>query len=218
MEINRYEIYRYIGVRRGEPDERTKRLVEDCIRELQAVITPRFVSRTFPLRLLGEGVVDFSCFQVKSRHLEKNLQGCDQIILMAATIGAGVDQLIRRYMRLEVSKGVVMQAASAAMVEAYVNELNEGFREAARREGRFLRPRFSAGYGDFPLSCQSLISDVLKIEKNCGITLTDSLLMMPSKSVTAVIGMGKEDTGCELEGCEVCSHRADCLYSRVQEE
>ncbi len=214
MEINRQEIYRYLGMKPGEADERIRDLTEACIREIEAVMTPRSVYRTYPMHFLGDGRIDFTCFQVESQHLQKNLKGCEKIVILAATIGSGVDQLIRRYTRLEMSRGVVMQAAAAAVIEAYCNELNETLREEAAKEGYYLRPRFSPGYGDFSIEYQRLISDVLKMEKNCGITLTDSLLMLPSKSVTAVIGMGRENTHCEMDGCEICSKRQDCLYRR----
>ncbi len=214
LDINRREIYRYLGVRRGEPDERTKKTVEECVEELQQVITPRMVYRIFPLSFPEDGSIDFTCFKVRSKSLLRNLKGCEKIIIFAATIGEGVDLLLRRYNKLEVSKAVIMQAASAATIEAYCNEINQEFKEKAAKDGWFLRPRFSPGYGDFPLETQRLISDVLKMEKTCGITLTDSLLMMPSKSVTAVIGMGREHVECATEGCEVCSKRDSCQYRR----
>ncbi len=214
MEINRSEIYRYIGIKKGVPDQRIRDLVEECITEIEEVMTPRIVSRIYPMKFLPDGRIDFTCFQVKSENLRKNLKGCDQVILFAATIGSQVDHLIRRYTKLEMSKGVIMQAAAAAVIEAYCNEQNQLFKEEAKAEGYFLRPRFSPGYGDFSIEYQRLISDVLKMEKHAGITLTDSLLMLPTKSVTAVIGMGKEETDCVMDGCEVCNNRENCQYRR----
>ena len=84
-----------------------------------------------------------------------------------------------------------MQAAAAAMVEAYCNELNAGWKKEYLENGLYLRPRFSPGYGDFPLSAQKQILDGLEAGKRIGITLTEGYLMMPSKSVTAVIGVSR---------------------------
>lgn len=78
---------------------------------------------------------------------------------------------------------------------------------------RYLRPRFSPGYGDFPLDCQQRLLDSLEAGKRIGIKLTDSLLMMPSKSVTAVMGVSKKPYRCDVKGCESCGKR-DCLYRR----
>lgn len=213
MEINRREIYRYLGLGSAGPDERTEALTESCIAELTGVVSPRSFTRSFPLTFLSDGSMDFGCFTVRSENLKKNLRDCCEVILFAASLGTGPDRLIQRYSRLEMSRAVVLQAAAAAMIEGYCNEVNAALKEEAKKKELFLRPRFSPGYGDFPLEYQRELCRTLAAEKTVGITLTDSLLMMPSKSVTAVIGAGKEECGCVNDGCEVCTKK-DCLYRR----
>ena len=95
------------------------------------------------------------------------------------------------------------------------DKIIETARKEAEEEGYFLRPRFSPGYGDFPLEFQRNIGDLLQMAKNIGITLTDSLLMMPSKSVTAVIGCSKTNSNCKEAGCEVCNKSATCAFRRI---
>ena len=229
MEINRREIYRYLGIKPNmEPDAATEKLAEECIRELMEKCRPRAYARWFPLRVCsapgaeeaadpGEAadspILDFSCFQVRSRSLAKNLQGCSEVILFAATIGEGADLLARKYGRINVAKAVVMQAAAAAMIEAFCDEENEKLRAEAAEKGLYLRPRFSPGYGDFSLDHQRDFARVLEMQKTVGITLTESLLMLPSKSVTAVIGVSKQDARCVLSGCESCRN-AGCTFRR----
>ena len=212
MEAVLRETYRYLGLGGHEPDAATRALAEDCLAELKGVITPRQISRTFPLALTGTRC-DLTCFAVESANLAKNLAGCERGRLFAATLGPGPDRLLRKYGHLSPARSVVLQAASAALIEAYCDELNETWRKEAKEEGFFLRPRFSPGYGDFPLESQRLICEVLRTGKTVGITLTDALLMMPSKSVTAVIGMAKTDAGCLSAGCEVCT-KTDCAFRR----
>ena len=132
---------------------------------------------------------------------------------MAVTVGAEVDRLLARYGKLSVAKAVVMQAAAAAMVEAYCNELNAMWKKEYLEKGLYLRPRFSPGYGDFPLSAQKQILDGLEAGKRIGITLTEGYLMMPSKSVTAVIGVSRTPAACVIEGCEACGKK-DCAFRR----
>ena len=229
MEINRREIYRYLGIKPNmEPDAATEKLAEECIRELMEKCRPRAYARWFPLRACsapgaeeaadpGEAadspLLDFSCFQVRSRSLLRNLQGCSEVILFAATIGEGADLLARKYGRINVAKAVVMQAAAAAMIEAFCDEENEKLRAEAAEKGLYLRPRFSPGYGDFSLNHQRDFARVLEMQKTVGITLTESLLMLPSKSVTAVIGVSKQDARCVLSGCESCRN-AGCAFRR----
>lgn len=213
LEVNRREVYRYLGLHRHEPDERTERLVEEALAELEKAAAPRFFSRTFPLSVRPDGKLDFTCFQVESRDLSRNLKDCGEVILFAATLGTGPDRLVRRYSRLEMSRAVVIQAAAAAMIEAWCDKKNGELTKEALNQGKFLRPRFSPGYGDFSLEYQREMIRALEAEKTVGITLTDSLLMLPSKSVTAVIGAGRNEGRCEIKGCEVCGKR-DCPYRR----
>lgn len=213
MEINRREIYRYLGYGRNEADEAVTNLVEECLAELLEAASPKSVTREFPLKLLPDNEIDFTCFRTRSGNLSKNLQDCERVILFAATLGAGVDVLIRRYNRIQMSKAVILQAAAAAVIEEYCDEVNAKLKEDYEARGLWLRPRFSPGYGDFPLDSQTPVLTVLEAGKRIGITLTDSLLMAPSKSVTAVIGVSKKPHRCELGGCEVCN-KTDCAYRR----
>lgn len=217
MEVMRKEIYRYLGIR-GDADARTRDLVESVTRELQGVLTLREFHQTFPLTLFGdpENTVDFTAFRTKSRSLTRNLRGCGEVILLAATIGPGPDRLMRRYEHLEISRAAVMQAASAALIEAWCRQIDQTLREEAGKRGLYLRPRFSPGYGDFSLECQVPLLRALSAERRVGITLTESCLMLPSKSVSAVIGVSREDMRCVMEGCEICG-KTDCLYRRDRE-
>lgn len=210
---NRREICRYLGYRGNGPDQAAQALIEDCIGELRGRLAPRFFAREYPYSVTKEGELDLTCLRVRSRSLGKNLRGCKSVILFGATLGAGVDLLLRRYSALQMSRAVVMQAASAAMIESYCNLENGRLSEEYRKKGLYLRPRFSPGYGDFPLEAQKAFAQALELEKRAGIVLTDSLLMVPSKSVTAVIGVSGEE--CRFHGreggCGSCE-RTDCLY------
>lgn len=213
LRVEQKELYRYLGYGNKEPDAEIRALAEDCLKELAGAVRPRFFSREFPLRLLPDQTVDVSCFAVRSQNLWRNLQGCEKVILFAATLGTGVDLLLRRYSRLSMSRALVLQAAGTAAIEAFCDEENERLKDEYEEQGYYLRPRFSPGYGDVPLSIQRDLLGILEAEKRVGITLTDSLIMIPSKSVTAVIGAGKEPAGCILKGCESCEKK-DCRFRR----
>lgn len=213
MERNDRETLRYLGYGNQEADDSVKTLIDNCRKELEQAAAPKYISRTYPLTLRGEDEIDVSCFSTQSRNLAHNLRDCDEILLFAATLGAGVDLLIHKYNRLEISKAVVLQAAAAAMLEEYCDQVNEQLRLQYEQRGRYLRPRFSPGYGDFSLECQRELTEALETGKRIGITLTDSLLMVPSKSVTAVIGISNIQRICTVKGCEACA-KTDCAYRR----
>lgn len=211
--IDRREVLRYLGYGGHEADPTVAAIMEECIAQLEERAQFKYLTRMYPLRLGEDGMIDGTCFQTRSRHLAKNLQDCDQIILFAATLGIGVDQLIRKYGCLQMSRAVVMQAAAAAMIEACCDNVCRRLREEKEAEGWYVRPRFSPGYGDFPLECQKALLAGLEAGKHIGIKLTDSLLMMPSKSVTAVMGLSRKPYRCEVRGCEACGKK-DCTYRR----
>ena len=129
---------------------------------------------------------DMDTLAVESSHLAKALWGCDRVLLFAATVGVGIDRLIARYGRIAPAKGLLMQAVGAERVEA----LCDAFcKEYEKELGVSLGARFSAGYGDCPLQTQWDILRVLDCQKKIGIFLNESLLLSPSKSVTAFVGI-----------------------------
>ena len=129
-------------------------------------------------------------FPQESRAIARNLSGCRGVILFAATIGAGIDRLIRRYERTEPACGALLQAIGAERAEALCDVFNQEIRTKAEEHGFFTRPRFSPGFADLPLSVQPEILALTDAGRKLGITLNASLLMAPSKSVTGLIGIG----------------------------
>lgn len=212
-DINRGEVLRYLGYGGHEADARVLDLVEQCVEELGREARPRSLYMEYPLTLEANGRIDAGVFRTKSRSLSKNLKDCGRIIVFAATLGVEADRLTARYVRLQMSKAVVMQAAAAAMIEQYCDQVCSRLRDEYEAGGSYLRPRFSPGYGDFSLDCQSRLLDCLEAGKRLGIKLTDSLLMIPSKSVTAVMGVSSKPYRCGVKGCEACG-KTDCVYRR----
>lgn len=217
IEIDRREVFRYLGLRGATPDAATERAVDEAIVLLDAAVEPRQVSRRFILKWTGGNSFDIEGLRIDSQAFSRNLRGCDEVFLMAATLGMGPDRLIARAQAAgAMSRAMALQAASAAMIEAWCDEVNAELDRQARARGRFLRPRFSPGYGDFSLEAQPGIFRLLGAQRNIGITLTDSLLMLPTKSVTAVIGISDEALPCPA-GCEACD-RADCDFRDTGED
>lgn len=204
--------------------------VESCLEELERAVTPRFVFRRYQIEWAVEWaenavkarqdspqapLIQIAGMEIRSRSLSRNLQGCHSAYLMAATLGIGPDRLIARASVSQMSRAVIFQAAAAAMIESWCDEVNKMIIQEAAEEGLYCRPRFSPGYGDFPLEFQTSFARILRIQKEIGVSLTESMLMMPSKSVTAVIGLSHENRQCVLHGCETCSKSGECAFSRV---
>lgn len=177
------EILRYAGCR--EADEEVRTLLQACIREAEGRFSYKVCYRIAPVTV-EEGVCDFGAFRLPSKHLAANLSGCKEVLLFAATVGVEMDRLIAKYGRISPAKALLFQAIGAERIEA----LCDAFcKEMAKETGANLRPRFSPGYGDLPLEAQKDLFAVLDCGKRIGLSLNDSLLMSPSKSVTAFAGI-----------------------------
>ncbi|MBP5289618.1 MAG: Vitamin B12 dependent methionine synthase activation subunit [Clostridia bacterium] len=175
---DRGEIARYAGC----PGGVLPPLLEECLTEAEGVVKNRVAWRCYPVSFTEEGL-DLGFAETASRDLARNLLGCENIVLFAATAGPGLDQLVRKYSRLSPAKAQLFQAVGAERVET----LCDAFCREFGREIP-LRPRYSPGYGDLPLSLQRDVFAALNLEKALGLTLGDNLLITPTKTVTAIAG------------------------------
>ncbi|MBQ8249872.1 MAG: Vitamin B12 dependent methionine synthase activation subunit [Clostridia bacterium] len=188
--IDKGEILRYSGACGNVPE--IDALTRECLAELDGVLTYKACFRIFDVSADGT-MLDLGFTRTDSAALSKNLHGCDRIVVFAATVGIGLDRLIARYSRISPSKALVFQAIGAERIEALCDAFCAEVNELAREKGCSVRPRFSPGYGDLELSLQRDIFSVLDCSRKIGLTLNESLLMSPTKSVTAIIGIMPDD-------------------------
>lgn len=207
------EIFRYLGYKNGaRPEGGTLRMIERAEADIRAAAEPRHAKRYFALSFLDKGAVEIDGIRIESAALRRNLEGCEGAWLFAATLGAGVDRLISRLTALgRMSEALAAQAAAAAFIEDYCDEVNDALRDEAA-QGMKLRPRFSPGYGDFSIEHQRDIARELDTARRLGLTVTESLMLAPMKSVTAVIGVSRRE-GCTASGCAACG-KTDCEFRR----
>lgn len=213
MDRKTKEAIRYLGYGKNVVDADTKRLIADSFAELDQAAEQRLVYRIFELQET-EGQMAIGSLQVASKALAKNMKGCEKALMLGATLGAEVDRLLRKYELTDMARAVVLQACSAAALEEYLDMRQEELKEDLGREGWYLRPRFSPGYGDFDIRHQKQVLRMLESEKKIGLMATDSCMLIPTKSVTAVIGLSKTPISCHKQGCEVCN-KTDCTYRRT---
>ena len=160
--------------------------LKECLEAAKGAAKCRAVWRRYPLRRNGEEL-DLGFARTDTRDLRQHLEGCSEILLFACTAGAEMDRRIARAKLLSPARGLLMHAIGAQQVEGGCDRLCQ--RLAELFPDRQLTDRFAPGYGDLPLAMQRDVMEALDCGRTVGITLTDSLLMTPSKSVTAIIGM-----------------------------
>lgn len=213
MDRRTKEAVRYLGYGRNAADEKTLALIEDAFAQLEQTISPKSVWRIFDMEQTVDGRIIIGKMDIVSSSLRRNLKGCVKAVLFGATLGAGTDRLIARASVSDMAMAVVLQACAAAMLEEYCDERQLTIGAELERETLYLRPRFSPGYGDFDISYQRPLMQMLDCAKTIGLTMTDSFMMTPTKSVTALIGASSVKERCPIAGCEACG-KADCQYRR----
>ena len=185
-EISLPEALRYLGVR-GEPDARLREDLVRCAGELRGAARPRACWRIFPWE--GDGPLRGTFFRPAGEDIRRFLAGCGQVILLAATLGTEAETLLLRAQRRRIADAALLDALASAAVENVCDNLCADL--AARLFPLRLTPRFSPGYGDFPLSQQRELCAVLDVSRLLGVTLTPGGLMVPQKSVTALAGVSR---------------------------
>ena len=187
--VNVREVLRYMGMR--TTDAASVATVEECIAEAASAFRGRVCWRAFDL-YLTESTVELGWARVESHSLAKHLDGCQKTVLFAATLGFELDRLIAKYSRLLPSRALCLQALGAERIEALCDAFEQELLLQNEYKDMCLRPRFSPGYGDLPLALQRDIFSALCPARHIGLSLTDSLLMSPSKSVTAILGVASK--------------------------
>lgn len=131
---------------------------------------------------------------IPSLDLCRLFAGAREGLALAVTLGAPLDALVRRLMLTDPALGVAVGACASALVDEYIDGLLEERNAALAAEGLRLSPRFSPGYGDAPLSCQGPLLSWLEARR-IGISLTSGGLMLPEKSVTALMALRPVEVG-----------------------
>ena len=211
MKIPVEEALRYIGA--AKADAETRRLAEETARMLEARLQPRAVWRAFRLERGEAGIfLPEAGFALPGTLAERMLADCDTAALLVCTLGAGFERLEKEWEKRDMARAAVMDACGSAWTETVCDGAEEEIRE--RFPGRYLTDRFSPGYGDLPLSLQADILRATDAGRKLGVTANESFLLLPCKSVTAVIGLSDRPQGAKIRGCGYCALREDCAFRK----
>lgn len=216
--INRDEAFRYMGQRGALIAELRglAALADECEARLLNAINPKLVYAVFDIErgdnIGGSISVSGTPLKLDGESICVHLEGCGKCALMAVTLGAGVDRVIREYESSAMEKAFVADALASAAVEQMCDMAETEIQE--RLAGAHFTWRFSPGYGDLPLGIQRDLLDVLNAQKRIGLTVTDSLILIPRKSVTAIIGIADHELTPKTRGCSTCLIREKCEFRK----
>lgn len=180
--LDRREIMRYA---KSNNSTEFSAILDECIEKSWGVLNYNVGFCELKFTIKGE-LCDFEEFSVKSSSLAKVLKDAKKVFLFIASVGHGIDRLIAKYSRTSPLYALTFNAIGTERVEALSDSFVKWLEE---KHSLKALPRFSAGYGDLPLSLQEDVFALLRPEGRMGVFLSDSFIMSPSKSVTAFVGL-----------------------------
>lgn len=203
QKLNRREALRYLGGAGVQRNEVIERMMDDAEQELFRAAHPKFL-----YKIISLPDVELTVGEDIKRHLE----GCNRAALLCATLGSEVDRLIRVAQIQDMAKAVVLDSMASVAIEQVCCQADELIAE--QLPGCFLTFRFSPGYGDYPIELQKTFLTRLDAPRKIGLSASESYLLIPAKSVTAIAGISENPIPQKKRGCAVCNLRETCQYRR----
>ena len=184
LPIDKKEVMRYLKM--FSLDKEASSLIDESIESVYKFSNPRATYIRTDIKILDD-IVDFGFDKVKSVKLAKNLCSCNEAYVVGATLGLDLERMLERLSKTDTARCVVCSAVGSALIESFCDYVNN----LLAKENN-LCPRFSPGYGDFLIAHQPRILEAIDASKKIGVSLTDNFMMIPTKSVTAIIGIKEE--------------------------
>lgn len=214
--LNQNEALRYLGYNDSLPDSRIQNLINSCEKKLLETARPKYIYRLFDISRMNDGIHLEGCTLVLSGNdISEHLIGCKKAVLMCATLSSDVDMLIRNAQINDMTEAVILDSLASVFIEQVCDEAEKEI--YSKLPDSFFTWRYSAGYGDFPIDIQSEFVEVLDAPKRIGLCVTDTDMLTPKKSVTAVIGVSEKPPAPRRKGCAVCSMREKCQFRKKGE-
>ncbi len=165
--------------------------------------------------------LEMEVMELPGSAIKKHLEECNGMIIMAVTLGAGVDRLIRTSQVRDMAEAVILDAGASVLAEQMADELELQIhkihaamdKDAAEGSGdraAYFTGRYSPGYGDFPIEMQSRLIKAVDGPKNIGLSVNESHILIPRKSITAIVGVSDHPVKGYLAGCDECLIKESC--------
>ncbi len=207
--LNENEILMYLGHRGQDVPRDMEIRIARAMEDVRSLATPRLVYARRPLR---EGAIPG--LPDVGADLGDLLAPCREAVLLAVTLGAEVERELARREVTDMRAAVIFDACANAAVENVCDAFEADLREQLEGENLFLTSRFSPGYGDFPIEAQRALCDAVDAGRRIGLAVTPGSMLVPAKSVTAVLGIADTPRPLREKGCEACSLFRTCAYRR----
>ena len=213
--IDKSKVYKYLGFNENQ-NEITKELsltVDSLIQEISPLIHEKYIfSTVLPVNI--EKTTFLGSLELSGNDIKKHLKGATSAVLFGATLGLELDRIIRKYEQINMTKVVIIDAIANVLIEDVADRAENEYRENLKKENLYLTCRYSPGYGDLPLSTQNELINLLDAPRKIGLTVTKSGIMIPRKSITAILGISNIPVSGHLATCSNCVLKGKCEFRK----
>ncbi|QZY56074.1 vitamin B12 dependent-methionine synthase activation domain-containing protein [Crassaminicella profunda] len=215
MELKKKEILRYLGYNSQKIDSQTNILINESIKEVQGLLHKYYIYKIFDIEKNHTKIhLKNTHIFLEGKDIYKHLFQSEKCVILAVTLGNIIDQKIRYYSKVSLSKSLIFDACATTAIEAITDSIEEEIIAYAKENNFYTTYRYSPGYGDFPLSIQPEILKILDAHGKIGLISTPDFLLLPRKSVTAIIGLQKNPISKYLRSCKNCNLYHTCTYKK----
>ncbi|WP_251441723.1 vitamin B12 dependent-methionine synthase activation domain-containing protein [Veillonella intestinalis] len=207
------EATRYAGLQKAK--EFPKEYVKEACLEVQLVADPSGVYEAYEYDAKQGLIKSNPPLQIEGSSIREHLGNATKVYVMAVTLGEDVElRSAELFKDGNYTLGLLMDAAATAAVEQVANQVNEVIQQEAEKAGYKTTWRFSPGYGNWDLTVQKDLARIIGAEK-INVSVTDSFLLFPRKSVTAIIGcMPNDEEVLTKRGCTSCA-QVNCISRKI---
>lgn len=211
IKVDIHEAFRYMGCR-GSFDSDIENELKNAAALIEKTSNPRFITKICELdKSNGLSLVQAG-LKLEGKAIAALLHGCEICAIFCATIGNDIEALLRKWQLKDLAFASMLDGCASSAVESLCNIVENELRAEYGTQGYFLTDRFSPGYGDLPLSIQPDFCAALDTTRKIGVSVNDSGIMIPRKSVTAIIGFSKRPQKHFDTGCSDCKLIAACKF------
>lgn len=224
ININQDEVLRYLEYKGQEISKELIEIINECRDFTRQRINPRYILRVYSLEHKSENYkkskiikLEGTNIDLESRDLYDLLKNCNKCIVMAATLGIEIEREIRKYSYQNLTKGIIIDACATTAIEEICDLIQSEIKIKLLKDGKYITQRYSPGYGDLSIFKNIDIINLLDASKEIGLTITQNGIMIPRKSVIAIIGISDSVTIHNTKLCKNCKSNSTCKYRKEVE-
>lgn len=216
VRVDRAEMLRYLGHAGQAIDSVLDQRLQDAARLCERSASPLFDWRVFPLRGdAGALRLEGATIALEGKDIQRHLAGARSCAVLVCTLGLSNERELRRLAATSPADATLFSAAGSALAETLADRCSADILAYAARQGLTCGVRFSPGYGDFPLLAQPQIVRVLNADVRMGISCTECGALLPTKTITALVGLFDRPTKRPQLTCDQCAAKTQCIIRKA---